>query len=100
MGRRRQRNTVKIWSRLQVRMTFSYVGVSVAIVLLLELLLSLLALIVVPRLPFVDQGALDSAKQTAQIYALVAAAQAAHTGGVALDPHATFQPGQPSSLVL
>ncbi len=78
-------------------MTFSYVGVSVAIVLLLELLLSLLALIVVPRLPFVDQGALDSAKQTAQIYALVAAAQ---TGGVALDSRTTFQPGQPSSLVL
>ena len=94
---KRKRNTLKMWSRLQMRMAISYVGLSVIIALLLELLLSLIFFIVVPRLPFVDQGALDSAKQSAQIYALVAAAQG---GGVALDPHSTFQPGQPSSLDL
>jgi hypothetical protein len=39
MGRHRQRDALKLWERLQVRMTVSYVAVSVAIALLLELLL-------------------------------------------------------------
>lgn len=94
---KRKSKTVKMWSRLQIRMTISYVVLSVAIALLLELLLSLIWFFVAPRLPFVYLSALDSAKQSAQIYALVAAAQG---GGVAIDPHSTFQPGQPSSLVL
>jgi serine phosphatase RsbU (regulator of sigma subunit) len=94
---KRKRKTVKMWSRLQMRMTISYVVLSVAIALLLELLLSLTWFFVAPQLPFVYLSALDSAKQSAQIYALVAAVQG---GGDALDPHSTFQPGQPSSLVL
>ena len=94
---KRKRKTVKMWSRLQMRMTISYVVLSVTIALLLELLLSLIFFLVVPRLPFVDLGILDTAKQSAQIYALVAAVQG---GGNALDPHSTFQPGQSSSLVL
>jgi serine phosphatase RsbU (regulator of sigma subunit) len=94
---KRKLKTVKMWSRLQIRMTISYVVLSVAIALLLELLLSLTWFFVAPQLPFVYLGALDSAKQSAQIYALAAAAQG---GGDALDFHSTFQPGQPSSLIL
>lgn len=92
-----QRNTLKMWSRLQMRMTISYVVLSVSIALLIELLLSLIFFLVVPRLPFVYLDAIDSAKQSAQIYALVAAVQG---DGDALEPHSTFQSGQPFSLVL
>lgn len=94
---KRKHKAVKMWSRLQMRMTISYVVLSVTIALLLEILLSLIFIFVISRLPFVDLGALDSAKQSAQIYALVAAAQG---GGNILDSHSTFQPGQPTSLVL
>lgn len=96
--RHRHRNTLRIWSRLQARMTMSFVGVSVVTALLIELLLALIFFIVIANLPFVDQSTLNTAKLTAQTYALEAAVQA---GGTAtLDPHSTFQPGQPTSLVL
>lgn len=87
----------KPWSKLSVRMTISYVGVSVVSALLVELLLALIFLLVLLRLPFVDQDVIDSANYAAQNYALEAAVQA---GGTALDPRTTFQPGQLSSLIL
>jgi serine phosphatase RsbU (regulator of sigma subunit)/anti-sigma regulatory factor (Ser/Thr protein kinase) len=92
---RRQRNTLRLWSRLQVRITFSYVVVSVAIALLLELLAIVIFLTVLTRLPYPNQTALDAANRTAQTYALEAAVQG---GGTALDLRSTFQPGQPLSL--
>ena len=95
MERQRQRNTVKMWSRLQMRMTASYVGVSVVIALLVEILLIVIFFVVISQ--FVDQNIQGIVKKTAQDYAKVAAAQA---GGVALNPHSTFKPGQSSSLVL
>src|SRR6266487_3990272 len=91
----RKRKTLKLWSRLQVRMTISYVVVSVVSALLIELLLIVIFFVVIS--PFIDQYFLDTAKRITQEYAKVAAAQGS---GVALDPNSTFQSGQPSSLVL
>src|SRR5579872_6600445 len=88
---------LKTWSKLRVRMTISYVVVSIVSALLVELLLALIFFLVILRSPFVDQNTIDTANLTAQYYALGAAAQA---GGTALDSHITFQPGQPSSLTL
>jgi serine phosphatase RsbU (regulator of sigma subunit) len=90
-----QRNPLKMWSRLQVHMTTSYVGVSVITALLIELLLFVIFLVVLS--PLIDQNVQDIARRTAQSYALEAADQG---GGVALNPHSTFQSGQPFSLVL
>jgi serine phosphatase RsbU (regulator of sigma subunit) len=84
-----------MWSRLQIRMTMSYVIVSVVTALLLELLALLVLVLVISRLPVVGQNTETAASSVAQVYALEAAVQA---GGGALDPHTTFQPGQPSSL--
>ena len=86
---------LKSWSKLRVRMTISYVVVSVVSALLVELLLTLLFFLVILRLPFVDQATLDSATSTAQFYALEAAVQA---NGDTLNPASTFQQGQPFSL--
>lgn len=91
----RKRKKLKLWSRLQVRMTTSYVVVSVVSALLIELILIVLFLVVIT--PLIDQNVQDTARRTAQSYALEAASQG---GGVALNPHSTFQPGQPFSLVL
>ncbi len=52
--RHRQQDALRPWSRLQVRMTMSFVLVSVATALFLELLLFLLFVFVIARLPFVD----------------------------------------------
>ena len=92
---KRKHKTVKMWSRLQTRMTISYVVLSVSIALLLELLLIVIFFLVLS--PFIEQYFQGIVKKAAQDYAKVAAAQG---GGVALDPNSTFQPGQPSSLVL
>jgi hypothetical protein len=89
-----KRKTLKLWSRLQVRMTISYVVVSVVSALVLELLLIVFFYVVLT--PFIDQNFQDEARRTAQSYAQEAASQG---GGVALNPHSTFQPGQPFSLV-
>jgi serine phosphatase RsbU (regulator of sigma subunit) len=91
----RKRKTLKLWSRLQVRMTTSYVVVSVVSALVIELLLIVLFFVVLS--PLIDQTIQDTARQTAQSYALEAARQG---NGVALNPHSTFQQGQPFSLVL
>ncbi|HJT58877.1 MAG TPA: hypothetical protein VJ761_20375, partial [Ktedonobacteraceae bacterium] len=82
---------------LRFQMMLSYVGVSVATALLLELLLILLFFLVILRLPFVDQNTTNDAQHISRVYALEAAVQA--NGGV-LNPQSTFQPGQPFSLVL
>jgi serine phosphatase RsbU (regulator of sigma subunit) len=95
MRHKRQRKTLKWWPRLQVRMTISYVGVSVVTALLIELLLFVIFLVVLS--PLIDQNVQDTARRTAQSYALEAADQG---GGVALNPQSTFQPSQPFSLVL
>jgi serine phosphatase RsbU (regulator of sigma subunit) len=85
-----------MWSKLQFRMTISYLGVMVVIVLLLEFLIGLaISLILSP--PVVDSVVSNTSKQTAHAYALAAAVSA---GGSTLDPHATFQPGSPSSIAL
>lgn len=81
---------------LQLRMTASYVVVSVVTALLVELLLIVIFVLVILRLPFVDQSTQDTAGQTAQVYALQAAVQA---NGNALNPRSTFQSGQPFSLI-
>ena len=86
----------KRWG-LQLRMTLSYVGVSVATALLIELLVLAIFFFVILRLPFMEQNTLNTAQHIARIYALEAAVRA---NGVNLDPRSTFQPGQPSSLVL
>src|SRR5947199_6066058 len=78
-------------------MTLSYVGVSVATALLIELLGLAIFYFVILRLPFMEQNTLNSAQHIARIYALEAAVKA---NGGNLDPRSTFQPGQPSSLVL
>ena len=86
----------KRWG-LQQRMTLSYVGVSVATALLVELLVLAIYFFVILRLPFMEQNTLNTAQHIARIYALEAAVRA---NGVNLDPRSTFQPGAPSSLVL
>jgi len=93
----RQGEGFKKWRGLQFRMTLSYVGVSVATALLLELLLIAIFLFVILRLPFVDQNTQNDAQHIARVYALEAAVQA---NGGNLNPRSTFQPSQPSSLVL
>lgn len=79
----------------------SYVAVSVASALLVELMLALVFLLIIWRLPFVnqliDQSTADTAQSAAQYYALEAALQA---NGNALNPASTFQQGQPDSLTL
>lgn len=82
---------------LRRHMTLSYVGVSVVTALLVEILVVAIFFLVISRLPFAEQGALDSAQSTAYVYALQAAVQA---NGGKLDPRSTFQPDQPHSLVL
>ncbi|HKV57069.1 MAG TPA: hypothetical protein VJO32_02270, partial [Ktedonobacteraceae bacterium] len=59
---RRQRREKKAWSKLRLRMTISYVVVSVVSALLVELLLASLFFLVILRLPFVDSATLSSAK--------------------------------------
>ncbi len=91
----RPSDVLRVWAKLQVRMTASYVIVSVVIVLLLELLAFLIIFFVLARLPGIDQTNLTTAKGAAQVYALEAAVQA---DGGSLDPRSTFQPGSPFSL--
>jgi len=94
--RRHRSDKLKPWARLQARMAFSYVAVSVVIALFLELLLIIIFLTVIIRLPFVSQSTIDAANTTAQTYALEASVQG---GGIALNPRSTFQPGSPYSLI-
>ncbi len=95
LGRRGRQEGLRMWSKLQFRMTISYLQVMVVIVLLLEFLIFLvISLILTSPLDYVVR---NTAKQTAHAYALAAAVYA---GGTTLDPHSTFQPGSPSSIAL
>src|SRR6266516_2664635 len=95
LGRRGRREGLRMWSKLQFRMTISYLGVMVVIVLLLEFVITLvISLLLTSPLDYVVS---NTAKQTAHAYALEAAVYA---GGTTLDPHSTFQPGSPSSIAL
>src|SRR5437588_3826462 len=96
LGRRSQREGLRMWSKLQFRMAISFLGVTVVIVLLLELLIVLTISLILTS-PLVDDVVSNTAKQTAHAYALQAAVYA---GGTTLDPRSTFQPGVPSSIAL
>jgi len=77
-------------------MTVSYTLTSLAAVFLVEILFGAMVWAWLTYGPVVGTEG-DSTAQEAKIYALAAAAQA--KGGV-LDPHTTFEPGQPSSIAL
>src|SRR5438876_2011877 len=95
LGRRGRQEGLRLWSKLQFRMTISYLGVMVVIVLLLEFVITLvISLLLTSPLDYVVS---NTAKQTAHAYALEAAVYA---GGTTLDPHSSFQPGCPSSIAL
>ena len=81
---------------LQTRMALSYLWVTVVLVVLLELL-GVMILAVAAYTNIASPAELLLARQTAEKYALLAAVQGR---GAALDPQATFLPGQPGSLVL
>src|SRR5437764_6533418 len=95
LGRRGRQEGLRMWSKLYFRMTISYLGVMVVIVLLLEFLIGLVSSLILA--PLADHVVSNTAKQTAHAYALAAAVYA---GGTTLDPHTTFQPGSLSSLAL
>src|SRR6266568_2891959 len=95
-GRLGRQEGLRMWSKLQFRMTISFLGVTVVIVLLLEFLIGL-AISLILTSPLVDDVVSNTAKQTVHAYALEAAVNA---GGTTLDPHSTFQPGSPSSIAL
>src|SRR5258708_35477584 len=97
MGRNRKGDALKIWSGLRFRMTVSYALTTVAAVLLLEILVGTAVWAVLTFSPLAGFWTTPGARQTAKLYALTASAQA---GGGALDPHTTFEPGQPSSIAL
>ncbi|GHO81768.1 hypothetical protein KSD_95390 [Ktedonobacter sp. SOSP1-85] len=84
------------WSGLSLRMTLSYIMISVSAVLLLELLAGLVVFWLRVYGPFDDQENLSKARRMAQFYAMAASIQG---GGVQLNPHSTFLPGQPASLI-
>src|SRR5438876_12060323 len=96
LGRLGRQEGLRMWSKLHFRMTISYLGVMVVIVLLLEFPI-ILATYLILSSPLVDYVVSNTAKQTAHAYALEAAFYA---GGTTLDPHSTFQPGSPSSIAL
>jgi NarL family two-component system sensor histidine kinase LiaS len=83
-------------SKLQWRMTISYVVTTVAAVLLIEAIFGLLAYAALARFYANSNDLITQARQLAQVYALAAAAQAKEGQ---LDPHSTFMPGQVDSLI-
>ncbi len=94
-GGRDKGKKLRIWSRLQVRMAISYIGVTLVIVLLLEFLLILIVYVVVVVSPVTDNILSSMARNTARTYSMEAALQAK---GTALNPSATFQLGKTSSI--
>lgn len=85
----------RIWSRLSVRVTISYVALSVLNVLLLEFFVGGFFLLVIIFSPIIDLGLQPVALQVAQSYASAARLQG---NGVSLNPNTTFQPDQPFSI--
>src|SRR5207245_7725668 len=87
MGGHHKRDAfLKKWSGLQARMTISYVGVTLVIVLLLELLVVMGVIAVLTNPTLVNYLLSNTAQHTAHVYALEASLQ---TGGPALDTHTT-----------
>lgn len=78
---------------LQARMTFSYVWVTALFVILLEILAGFLSIILLNQIQ--DTGDQALAQRIAIQYAYAASLQ---SDGLVLNPHSTFQPGQPYSL--
>ncbi len=78
-------------------MAASYVGVTVVIILILEILGSLAITNMLTSNSFVDNDTVRDAKQKAQVYALEAAML---TNGANLPANLTFQPGLPSSIAI
>lgn len=86
----------RLWTGLQARMTLAYVGATVGVVITLECIV-LLLLLGTAATQINTYLIPEIARQVAQKYALLAADQGR---GVALDPQATFQSGQPETLAL
>ncbi len=84
-------------SGLQFRTTITYALTTVAAVLVVEIILAAIVWLGLTSGPLVQQWTIAAASQTARQYALAAAAK---SGGQALDPGTTFEPGQPGSIVL
>ena len=70
-GRRGRQEGLRMWSKLQFRMTISYLVVTVVIVLLLEFLIGLVISLILTS-SLVDDVVLNTARQTAHAYALQA----------------------------
>jgi len=83
------------WSQLNVRVTISYIGLSIFNVLLLEFFLGGATLLILIFSPVVDLGLQPIALQIAQSYA--SAAKLQETGTI-LNAHITFQPDRPFSI--
>jgi serine phosphatase RsbU (regulator of sigma subunit)/anti-sigma regulatory factor (Ser/Thr protein kinase) len=83
------------WSRLSVRVTISYIGLSVFNVLLLEFFIGAAIILIIMFSPIVDLGLQPVTLQVAQSYASAAKLQGA---GISLNARMTFQPGRPFSI--
>lgn len=96
-GQSRNASKVKRSSGLQFSMAASYVGVTVVIILVLEILGSLAITMMLTSNSFADNDIVRDAQRKAQVYALEAATLA---NGADLPADLTFQPGQPSSVAI
>ena len=97
MRRNLKRDVVKKRSGLQLRVTISYALTTLVAVLFIEILVGTILFTLLKFSPLADSDSIAGARQTAKLYALAAAAEA---GGTVLDPHTTFESGQPSSIAL
>src|SRR5690606_31676522 len=88
---------IRPWARLRTRIAFSYVAVTLVIVLLLETVVLGVVWFAVTRSPLAAYCAMQPAGQAPQLYALQAAL---HAGGSGLTSKLTFEPGRPTSLSL
>jgi two-component system, NarL family, sensor histidine kinase LiaS len=82
------------WRGLQVRMTLSYVWMTMLLVLLIVILAVLLLILVLNTLT--EQAALALGQKTSVQYAYAASLQ---SDGLQLNPRSTFQPGQIYTLL-
>ncbi len=95
MGSTRPIEGIRPLSRLRTRVAFSYVAVTLVIVLLLETVVVAVVWFAVTRSPLAAYWTMQQAGQAAQVYALQAAV---HADGSGLSPDLTFEPGRPTSL--
>ena len=82
---------------LQLRMTLSYMGTTILVILLCEALIGLAVFLFLTRTPVVDTLSVGVAQQMAHTYALDVELQARDKG---LSSRTTFQPGTPDSIPL